>query len=392
MRVAIFSDTYLPQINGVATSTANLVGILKKHGHEVLLVIPRMEDGKEVIFKDNVLQLPAVVFKKLYGYRMAWLYNGKAMRIIKEFKPDIIHNQLDAGIGIFSRLAAKKLHLPIIYTYHTQYEDYTYYLTHGHFDRVARKVIITYSKYLANTYDGIICPSSKTRDMLRNYKVDSYLSIIPTGLDFSKFDINNEDMNKVKNYRRSLNIDDDTFLFISLGRVAKEKSIDVILKGYQLFTKQYPKLKTKMLVVGDGPARGELELLTNELELNDKVIFIGAVNPNTVPFYYHCAQCFVSASITETQGLTFMESMSSNNICLARYDDNLSTLIEDGKTGFFFTSVESFATKAKEIMDLSENKRKEIIKNAFSALDEYSIEKFYERIMKDYERAIKTRW
>jgi len=392
MRVAIFTETYVPQINGVATSTFNLVKILKANGHDVLLVKPNLEDGNKVVYKDGILNLPGVIFKHLYGYRMSWLYNRKAAKIIKDFKPDLIHNQGDAGVGIFARIIAKKYKIPSIYTYHTQYEDYTYYLTKGHFDRLARGIVRQYSRYLAEFNNGIICPSYKTKEMLRTYGVDTYLDVVPTGIDFSLFKEDKQNKEEIARFKKEHNIDEDTYTFISLGRVATEKSIDVCVKGYSCFIKKYPNIKSKLLIVGDGPARTSLELLVHDLELEGKVDFIGAVPPDKVAFYYNCANCFVCASITETQGLTFMESMAANNIVLTRYDDNLTNIIEDGKTGYFFTTPETFADKAYEIVNLTKEEKETILNTAYKNIDMYTIERFYENIIGVYNRVIKNNW
>ena len=136
MRIAIFTDTYPPFINGVSTSTYNLVNALMARGHEVLVLAPRFTNGKlEQV--GNVVYIPGIYLKKLYGYRLTNLFANKPIKIVKKFKPDIIHNQTDFTIGVVARRCAKKLKLPIVYTYHTSYEDYTYYVTHGIMDRFA---------------------------------------------------------------------------------------------------------------------------------------------------------------------------------------------------------------------------------------------------------------
>ena len=118
MRIAIFTDTYPPFVNGVSTSTFNLANTLVANGHEVLVVAPRSTDGKlEQI--GNVLYVPGIYLKKLYGYRFTNIFANKPVKIIKNFKPDVIHNQTDFTIGVLARRVAKKLKLPIVYTYHT---------------------------------------------------------------------------------------------------------------------------------------------------------------------------------------------------------------------------------------------------------------------------------
>jgi 1,2-diacylglycerol 3-alpha-glucosyltransferase len=132
--------------------------------------------------------------------------------------------------------------------------------------------------------------------------------------------------------------------------------------------------------------------LAQELGLSDRVIFTGAVPPTQVQFYYHLADVFVSASITETQGLTFMEAMASSLIVLARYDENLRNTIIDNETGFFFDSEHDFGEKLARVAALTATNRKKLINAALKTVDVYSIDRFYDHIMEVYHRAIRKTW
>lgn len=391
MRIAIFSDTYPPQINGVATSTYNLVNTLKDHGNDVLLVIPNMNESK-FDFIDDTIMIPGFVLKKLYGYRGTWIFNTKAYQIIKEFQPDVIHVQTDAPIAFFGRIVAKRMNIPVVHTYHTQYEDYTYLVTHGYFDRIAKKTIRAYSVSLAKNSAQFITPSIKTKEMLRRYGSDDFINVVPTGIDFTLFkkeSLNKKEFEKIKN---KLNIDDDTFTFLILGRLAKEKSMDVSIDGFCAFCNKYPNIKTKMIIVGGGPFEDNLKEQVTRLHLDDRVVFVGPVLAPMVPYYYHLADIYTSASITETQGLTFMEAMASGAIVLARFDDNLTGTIEDNDTGFFFTDLNSFVEKSYKIYSMNEKEKQLIQNNAYRIIEQYSIETFYNNIMEVYYRAIKSLW
>lgn len=391
MRVLVFSDTYPPFINGVSTSVFNLVKMFRSRGHQVMVVTPRSTDGPlEVI--DNVIYMPGIENKKLYGYRFPKFYDRKVMQMVKEFKPDVIHYHTDSMLGVFARIAAHKLRCPLVYTYHTSYEDYTYYATKGFLDRIAKKTVRLYTKTIAKNCTEFITPSYKTKEFLRATGSDIYMNVIPTGIDFSLFDSKNIDVERTKQFKLEHHIDDDTKVFLILGRVAKEKSMDVSIRGYAQFKKTYPDIKTKLIVVGGGPAKTELELLTHELRIADSVDFIGPVPASDVPFYYHLADIYTSASVTETQGLTFMEAMAASTIILARLDDNLAGTIIDGQTGFFFTTELSFVEKAYRILTLSNDEKEKIISNALKQVDIYSIDNFYKNILGVYQRAIKKYW
>ena len=391
MNVAVFTDTYPPFINGVSTSSYNLVKVLKEHGHNVIVVAPRTDDGP-LEFKDGVIWVPGLEFKKIYGYRLTTFYSRKIIKILKQYNIELIHNQTDFGVGQFSRITAKAFKIPIVYTYHTAYEDYTYYVVHGIVDRAAKHVLRTYTNAVAKGCTEFITPSAKTKEYMRSIGNDIYINVVPTGIDFALFDEKNIDKERAAQFKKDHKIGPNTKVFLILGRVAQEKSMDFSIRGFAKYHNKHPKDDIKLLVVGDGPQRNELELLTHELKIDHITDFIGKVPASEVPFYYHLADIYTSASITETQGLTFMEAMASGVIVLARFDANLADTITDGETGFFFTSEDGFVEKVERIFNLSEKERKEVIDAAYKTVDLYSIDNFYNNIMGVYNRALKKYW
>ena len=353
MNIALFTDTYPPFINGVSTSVYNLAHTLMDHGHNVIVVTTRSDEG-ELEFKDNVLRIPGLEMKKIYGYRLTKIFSTEAYQIIKSFHPDVIHNQTDSTVSIFSKICSRQLSVPIVYTYHTSIEDYTYYITHGFFDRMAKKIVRNYSNSVARSSTEYITPSIKIKEFMRYAGNDIYVNVIPTGIDFSLFKKENIDQQKMEEFKKERGITDKTKIFLILGRVAKEKSMDVSIRCFAHYHFSHMDQDCRLLIVGNGPQRAELESLVEELKISDVTEFIGAVPASEVPFYYNLADIYTSASVTETQGLTFMEAMVSGAIVIARYDDNLSDTIIDGKTGFFFTSEEVFSQKVEKIFAMDE--------------------------------------
>ena len=391
MRIVLFTDTYPPYINGVSTSTFNLANILVKNGHDVLVVAPRATDGK-IEQVGNTLFVPGINIGGYYGFRLTNIYSKRVFDIVKKFKPDVIHNQTDFTIGVFARRCSKKLRVPIVYTYHTSYEDYTYYVTKGVMDRFAKHAVRSYSKDLASKMTEFITPSEKTRGYMRQVGSDVYINVIPTGIDFSIFKADQIDQERAEAFKKEHGITEKTKVFLMVGRIAKEKSMDVSLEGFALYHQKHPEVEKKMLILGDGPAREELELLCDKLNISHIVDFLGSVSGLEVPFYYSLADIYTSASITETQGLTFMEAMAAGKIVLARFDSNLSETIINGKTGYFFTDLNSFVTQVDKILALTPEQKQNVINEAYQAVDKYSIENFYENVMRVYKRAIRKYW
>lgn len=391
MRVVIFTDAYPPFINGVATSCYNLVNTLKEHGHDVLVVTPRKEDGK-LLVENGVIYMPGIKLKKMFGYRVTKLYDHKVAKMVKDFDPDLIHSQTDSTVGMFSRIVAKRYHIPLVYTYHTSMEDYTHYASHGFMDRFMKWFLRTYSRIQANTSTEFITPSEKTKEHIRSIGSEMYASIIPTGIDFSLFKEENIDKERAKEIKASFNIPEDAKVILLIGRVAIEKSMDLNIKYFADYLHNHSNANFHMLIVGDGPMKEPYELLAHELGISKYVHFAGFRPAEEMPLYYYIADIYSSASITETQGLTYQEAMAAKTIVLARFDNNLSEVIIEGRTGFYFSSSESFSNKIDLIFSMDENKRQEIIDNAYASLDKFSIEKFYDNIIEVYKRAIRKFW
>lgn len=394
MRIALFSDTYPPQINGVATATYTLAKAMRENGHEILIVTVAEAKQKKLTFEDGIIRIPGVTVKRLYNYKFTWLYNFKAYKMIKDFNPDIIHVQTEAGVGIFGRICAGKLHVPLIYTYHTLYENYTYYVTRGiePMDSIAKKFVKWLSTLVGDTTSGFTTTSLKTKRALRKYGVKDYINVIPNGLDLDMFKEENLDLTKIKEIKDKYSLN-GKFTMLILGRMAKEKSNELLLRWIKNYIEKTNDRDLKILIVGDGPALNELENLAKELNIADIVSFVGCINHDEIPLYYRVSDLYISASTTETQGLTYNEAMASRLLVMARFDDNLVDAVIDGKTGFFFEDEESFIKQLMKIRALSDSEKETIISNAYKNNSEkFSMELFYERMLNVYNKALRKFW
>lgn len=385
MNIALFSDTFYPEVNGVATSVNSLFHLLNKMGHTCYVVTTTA--NKEVTINDKVIGIPGMELKKLYGYRLSFIYSSKAFKYLTSLKLDLIHINTEFGIGMFGFITAKKLNIPTVYTYHTMYEDYTYYMTKGYFDRFSKWTIREYDKSCMSQATEIISPSEKTAVYLHSISIDKVINIVPTGFDFSRFKIDDE---KIKEETRAhCNLKKDDVVLLCLGRLAPEKSFDLLISGYKKYLDKYNDKKTKVLFVGDGPSHEYLKKQASSLGLNDRIIFMGKVNPDEVPKYYAISDLFLNASISETQGLTFMEAMAGRIPILCRYDNNLINVINDKVTGFFFIDEDDFKDKLNEVLSLSKEEIDKVRENAINSISPFSDESFYNNIMEVYKRAIR---
>jgi 1,2-diacylglycerol 3-alpha-glucosyltransferase len=387
MKIALFSDTYPPEINGVSVSVDLHHRVLKQQGHDVM-VITTNSFGNTIDIQNGMVRIPGLELKKLYGYRMSSFFNGKAYRLIRKWQPEVVHIHTDAGIGIFGKITAFFLKVPTVVTYHTMYEDYTHYA--GFLKGVANRVVKQFSKSIAQQCTEFISPSHKTKDRIRSYGVDRYINIVPTGIDFSRFQIGNLNQ-EILSQLKTKWIQPGERVLLSLGRVAKEKSIDVVLNGFAAYLKiaQQP---TRLIIVGDGPDRPTLIRYAQQLGIENNVSFVGAVPIVDVPYYYQLADLFVSASITETQGLTFMEAMVSGKMVLCRYDENLAGLIRHQETGFIYETPSEFAQQVKTILSFDDDRIKKMKLAIKEAVNQYALPTFYENLIEVYNRAIRQYW
>lgn len=386
MNIALFTDTYLPDINGVATSTHILKTELKKHGHQVLIVTTILPQDSDYQDEDqDVLRLPGLDLKKLYGYRASNIFSFKGMRELKEFDPDIIHIQTEFGIGIFGKIAGEILDIPVCYTYHTMWADYSHYIAPGNIkavDYAAKKIIEKISKIYGDSCTELIVPSQKTADILREYGISNSIHVIGTGLQLEQFSIKNKDQQLMDKIVQQYQLD-DCFVVTFLGRIAPEKSIEILIDAMKDIVKQSSSIR--LMIVGGGPQLDELKQIVQDNGLSSYIFFTGAKEAEQVPSYYHVSNLFVSASITETQGLTFIEAMASGIPVLARYDKNLDGVIIDGKNGYFFKDKDDLVNK---IIELSQADLTELSQSAVQHASQYSSENFYNKIISTYQQAL----
>lgn len=386
MNIALFSDTYLPDINGVATSTHILKKELKKHGHHVLVVTTILPHDSDYIDEGNdILRLPGIDLKKLYGYRASNIYSFKGMKELKEFQPDIIHVQTEFGIGIFGKIAGEILNVPVCYTYHTMWADYSHYIAPGNIkavDQAAKKVIEKISKIYGNSCSELIVPSQKTADALISYGISNSIHVIPTGLELDDFSIENKKQQQIDKIIQEYQLQ-DKFVVIFLGRIAPEKSIDILINAMEDIVKV--KDNICLMVVGGGPQLDELKDIVEKKNLQQYIYFTGPKESQYVPSFYHASDLFVSASVTETQGLTFIEAMASGIPVLARYDKNLDGVICGGRNGYFFKDKDDLVQK---IIDLSQSDLSQLSAAAIEDAQQYSSENFYQKILQTYEQAL----
>lgn len=385
MRIGLFTDAYLPDINGVVSSVATLKGALEEQGHTVYVI--SNHKGSNIEMKDNILRLGGLELKKFYGYKMSSPFQIRAEKIVREMNLDVIHVQTEAGVGIFARQMARQLHIPLVYTYHTMYEDYTHYVNPLDFEtveRMGRLAIRSLSKILGNHAQAVIAPSEKTKQALLQYGVTTPIYIVPTGLDLSLFDKNHLDSEKIAQIRSSLNLSDQDHVIVFVGRIAKEKTIDMPIRAVS--KSQDPHLH--LVIVGGGTDEAYYQMVAKEYHVEDRVHFLGRRPKEDIPYYYAAFDAFVSASLSETQGMTYLEALATGLPIFGRRDEVLEGLLEEGQSGFYFDDEEELVKKWELFFSLSDSKREEMRKICISKTKPYSTKMFASKALAVYAQAI----
>lgn len=367
-------------INGVVVSTNNLYKQLKMAGHDVR-ILTLSYNGREYI-EGDIYYLNSHFVKVYPDARIMKPFGNKVISKIVEWSPEIIHSQTEFSTMLVAKYIKRKLDIPQVHTYHTMYEDYLKYFLGG---KVIRKgTMAKLLKILLNTFDEIIAPTEKVKNVLREYEVYKDIKIVPTGIDIKSFqkELSSKEREKILNHYGWKTKDK---ILVYVGRVAEEKNIDEIIN---LFKKGLNELKDiKLLIVGGGPYLSQLKELVSRYGIEDIVKFTGMVDSDQVYKYYKMGIAFVTASQSETQGLTYIEALASGCPVICKWDPCIKNLIVNGVTGFAYTDTSEFV-KAVESLKSNEILRRKIISNAKQKSCEYSTENFGKSVMDIYNKVL----
>ena len=388
MKIGIFTDAYNPVTSGVVTSINMVEQELKKRGHEVYVFTTSKSiqpNENQTLYMLNSIPL---LIAKQYKNRIATFYSREIAKQIKELGLDVVHTQTEVSVGAFGKIISRKYNIPFIHTYHTMWEDYVHYISpikgrNIYLKRLARD----FSRAFVRKAECVITPSNKTAKYLK-YKCNvknKPIYVIPTGIDIVPFKHSNFSDSQRDELKSSLGIKSNEKVILFLGRIASEKSIDVIMDVMPSIFEDHPDYK--FLIVGDGPSKKDLEEQAKELNIQDNVIFTGKVPYDQVPKYYNIGDVFVNASVTETQGLTFVEAMAAEIPVVAKYAPNLSEFIHTNENGILVKKVSDFKNAIVNVIEDS-NLRNTLISGGRKTANEYSVEVFGDKLEMLYSEII----
>jgi 1,2-diacylglycerol 3-alpha-glucosyltransferase len=377
MRVLITTDTFLPMINGVTTSINNLYKELKNSGHEVK-ILTLSETGKEKVVGD-IYYLRSIGVKIYPDARIKVPFHNKLINEIIEWGPEVVHSQTEFSTMLAAKYVSNKLNIPHIHTYHTMYEDYLGYLPGGKI--ITKNTAAKAIKMILKSVDAIIAPTEKTKNVLLSYGLHKDMYIIPTGIDLKNFQ-KHITIDEKKKIITKLGINYGDKIITYVGRTAKEKNIDEIITFFKDISNEIA--NAQLLIVGAGPELQNLKDLVKKEGLENRIHFAGMVDPEEIYKYYKISEIFVTASNSETQGLTYIEALSSGCPIVCKWDQCLENIIVQGKNGYAYKKQWEFSNYVIEILKnniLRENMSREAIIKA----EEYSSKQFEEKVLKAYK-------
>ncbi len=326
MHIAQFTNTYYPVISGVVHSVSAFRQALSDLGHIVFVFAqnaPNYEDQEPFIFRYPALNLG------LPGDFPATIpFSPFIDNLFPPLKVDVIHSHHPILLGQAAANKAEEYGLPLVFTFHTRYREYSHYfpLSQDFVQDFVKDTIDSWLKFYIGRCQHIVAPSESTRQILMDdYGVKNRITVIPTGIQLELY------QNLSGGHIREERGWGDDFVLISVGRLAKEKNWGTLLGAFQAVSGNYP--KARLVIIGDGPERAELQDLVADMDLRGKVEFTGMLAFDQIPAYLKAADLFCFASVSETQGLVTIEAMAAGLPVVAVDATGTRDVLEHDKEG-----------------------------------------------------------
>jgi 1,2-diacylglycerol 3-alpha-glucosyltransferase len=328
MRIAIFTDTFIPHVNGVVTSIINMARGLADRGHKIYIIAPRFRNFKEFSYPNitvkRTFSIPAFFYE---DFKFTLPVSPKIMDFLLKENIELIHFHTPITLGFQAIVLSRLMRLPLVGSFHTFFAD-PQYLKHIKFNnRFMQKTAWEYSNLYFNRCNIVTCPSERSKEEIIINGCRKPVKVISNGIKTEIFD--NTRSEEVKN---KYNKDGKLLLFV--GRISHEKNIPFLLESFKLILKQLP--KTKMILVGDGPQYNDIRGKIERLNISDNVILTGKIEYDDFlkSGIYGACDLFVTASTTETQGISVLEAIANELVCVGVNGGAVPELVKNNENGF----------------------------------------------------------
>ena len=336
----MFTDTYLPSRDGVVTSILLTKRELERLGHQVFVFAP--EPGKGEVREPGVFYFRSISFKRYAGYRIPIFPTNKC-EILKGLEVDVIHTHGLLFMALRSMFAGRTLKKPVVVTFHTMVTDAAKFYNFTPFpDQMVQRLMWIYLKRVLQRSEVVIAPTEAIKkELITSAPRMRRIEVIPTGVDSTRFHPGLDGTSVRKKYDLL-----DKKIVLHVGRIAWEKNLDLVLKGFEMLAKR--NRDVRLMIVGTGPAKEHYEAMTEELGMKDLVTFTGFLPDDQLPEYYAACDVLTLASKFETQGLVGLEAMAIGKPVVGINFRAVAELIDDGINGYRFEENPESWMKATE--------------------------------------------
>lgn len=363
MNIAIFTNTFTPHVGGVARSVEAFVAEYRKLGHRVLVVAPQY--AAMPANETDVVRIAAIQNFNATDFSVALPFHDRLSEILDEFAPDIIHSQHPFLLGMTALRTARYRNVPLVFTHHTLYEQYTHYVP-GDSTTMQHFAIELATRY-ANLADQVIAPSESIAQLLQQRGVTSPIEVIPTGVYLEKF-ANGDGASE----RQQLNIPQDAFVIGHLGRLAPEKNLEMLAQAAA--SAVCARAKSHFLVIGSGPSEQAIRQIFAQAGIADRLHMAGTLQQQQLVDTLHAMDIFAFASSSETQGMVLTEAMAAGLPVVAYDAPGVREVVNDSNGLLLMEKTpQALAAAICQLIDSSAGERSRLQQGAKHTADAFAM-------------------
>lgn len=322
MRVALFTNNYLPFRGGVTTAVETLRDGLERLGHRAWVFAPA--PATTVEDPPRVLRYPSIPAPTYPGFALPLPFSPRLARVARGLDLDVVHAQHPFLLGVTARRLARRQRLPLVFTYHTRYEKYAHYVPLP--QRFVRVLAVRLSCRFAESADVVVAPSARIAEMLRERGVGTRVAVVPTGVPVDQFAPGDRAA-----ARRGLGLPAGAPVCLYVGRLDREKSVERVIAAFGSIAEALS--DAQLSLVGQGSHAEALRRAAEASPARDRIHFHGSAARGALPPYYQAADLFLFASETETQGLVLAEAHACGLPAVAVRASGVEEVVVDGETG-----------------------------------------------------------
>lgn len=373
MKIGLFTDSYHPKINGVITSVDSLKFGLEQLGHQVYIITGGQT--KYPMKQNNILYLPSIDVPK-WNLRVINPYISSNINAVRSLNLDIIHSHSELTIGLLANKVAKDYGIYKCHTAHTFYHDYRHYDFNNflHLGDMTEKFMV--ENFCNSNCDDLIVPSEKMYSyLMKDFSIQKEPYIIKTGIYMPC-----SQKNQIT--REKLGLSEQDFILLYSGRLEKEKNIDFLIQCQKELNKI--DLNIKLLLVGDGTYTNYLQMVSTN---SKEIIMLGKLPYDQMAYCYQLADLTVTASTSETQGLSILESLYNKIPVLCINDSAFDYIVRDNYNGYLIKDKMDYINRALELK-IDSTKMNQLRENCKKDKREYSSVQYAEEVEKVYQKKI----